>query len=299
VAPLARVGLLLVLGAVAASALFNLCAYAGAARHRRRHPPACAADEEERGPWPARAREFALEWAATALLVLATPLALRRRRVRPLDAGDPRPPVVLLHGYAQHPANFTWLARRLRRDGWRHLYLVAHTPVGGDIERSAHRLGEALDRLRRATGASRVDIVAHSMGGLVARACIRARGQASGVGRLITLGTPHQGTEIFPRFRLDPMVAQMRPGSPLLACLAADDPVPQLVDCISIYSADDAVVVPASRAYYPGAFNIEVRGLGHLSLLFSQRVYVLVRENLAAERAPAPAAAAGSAPWPR
>jgi len=298
VAPLARVGLLLVLGVVAASAFFNLCAYAGAARHRRRHPPACAADEEERGPWPARARAFALECAATALLALATPLALRRRRVRPLDAGDPRPPVVLLHGYAQHAANFTWLARRLRRDGWRHLYLVAHTPVGGDIERSAHRLGEALDRLRRATGASRVDIVAHSMGGLVARACIRARGHASGVGRLITLGTPHQGTEIFPRFRLDPMVAQMRPGSPLLARLAADDPVPRLVDCISIYSADDAVVVPASRAYYPGAFNIEVRGLGHLSLLFSRRVYALVRENLAAERAPAPAAAAGGAPWP-
>src|SRR5207245_2103027 len=196
-----------------------------------------------------------------------------------------------------HPANFTWLARRLRRDGWRHLYLVAHTPVGGDIERSAHRLGEALDRLRRATGASRVDIVAHSMGGLVARACIRARGQASGVGRLITLGTPHQGTEIFPRFRLDPMVAQMRPGSPLLACLAADDPVPRLVDCISIYSADDAVVVPASRAYYPGAFNIEVRGLGHLSLLFSQSVYALVRENPPAE--PPPATGSRSPTCPR
>src|SRR6266516_2634613 len=188
VAALARIGLLLVLGVVAASALFNLYAYAGAARHRRRHPPACAADDEERAPWPAGARAFAVGCVATALLGLATPLALRRRRVRPLDAGDPRPPVVLLHGYAQHPANFTWLARRLRRDGWRHLYLVAHT-----------------------------------MGGLVARACIRARGQASGVGRLITLGTPHQGTEIFPRFGLDPMVAQMRPGSPLLARLARSE----------------------------------------------------------------------------
>ncbi len=296
-AALARIGMLLVLGIAAASALFNLCAYAGAARHRRRHPPACAADEE-RAPWPARAWLFAVECAATALLGLATPLALRRRRVRPLEPGDPHPPVVLLHGYAQHPANFLWLARRLERDGWLHLYAVAHTPVGGDIERSARRLGEALDRIRRASGASRVDIVAHSMGGLVARAYIRARGPASGVGRLITLGTPHQGTEIFPRFRLDPMVGQMRPGSPLLARLAAADPVPRLADCISIYSADDAVVVPASRAFYAGAFNIEVRGLGHLSLLFSRRVYALVRENLAAERAPAPAAA-GGAPWPR
>jgi len=299
VAALAHIAVLVVLGVVAASALFNVCAYAGAARHRRHHPPACGAGDEDRAPWPARAWAFAVECAATTLLGLATPLALRRGRARPLDPGDPRPPVVLLHGYAQHPANFLWLARRLRRDGWRHLYTVAHLPMGGDIGRSAQRLGEALDRIRRASGASRVDIVAHSMGGLVARAYIRARGTASGVGRLVTLGTPHQGTEVFARLQLDPMVRQMRPGSPLLAGLAADDPVPQLVDCISIYSADDAVVVPPSRAYYPGAFNVEVRGLGHMSLLFSRRVYALVRENLAAERSPATAAAAGGAPWPR
>ena len=298
-AALAHIAMLLVLGIVAASALFNVYAYRGAARHRRRHPPACAADGEDRTPWPGRAWAFAVECAATALLGLATPLALRRRRVRPLDPDDPRPPVVLLHGYAQHAANFLWLARRLERDGWRHLHPVAHAPVGGDIERSAQRLGEAIDRIRRASGASRVDIVAHSMGGLVARAYIRTRGGASGVGRLITLGTPHQGTDAFPRLRLDPMVVQMRPGSPLLARLAADDPVPQLADCISIYSADDAVVVPPSRAYYPGAFNVEVRGLGHLSLLFSRRVYTLVRENLAAERAPAAATAEGGAPWSR
>src|SRR5207249_3829581 len=196
--------MLLVLGIVAASALFNVYAYRGAARHRRRHPPACAADGEDRTPWPGRAWAFAVECTATALLGLATPLALRRRRVRPLDPDDPRPPVVLLHGYAQHAANFLWLARRLERDGWRHL-----------------------------------------------------------------------------------------------ARLAADDPVPQLADCISIYSADDAVVVPPSRAYYPGAFNVEVRGLGHMSLLFSRRVYTLVRENLAAERAPAAATAEGGAPWSR
>jgi pimeloyl-ACP methyl ester carboxylesterase len=295
VGALGRVGILIVLGIVAGSALFNLLAYAGASRHRRRHPPPCPADEDERAPWAARAWAFAVECAVTALLALATPLGFRRPRVRPLD-GEARPPVVLVHGYAQHPANFLWLARRLRADGW-HVYTVGHTPVRGDIERSAHRLAEAIDRIRRASGAAQVDVVAHSMGGLVARACIRARGHASGIGRLVTLGTPHRGTEIFPRFRLDPMVGQMRPGAPLMTRLADDDPVPRLADCISIYSADDAVVVPPGAAYYPGALNIEVRGLGHLSLLFSPRVYALVRENLAAERAPVAAAGGGS--WPR
>src|SRR6202040_2734127 len=110
-----------------------------------RHPPACAAEADERAPWPARAWAFAVECAVTAFLALATPLGFRRPRVRPLDA-EARPPVVLLHGYAQHAANFFWLARRLRADGW-HVYTVGHRPVRGDIERSAERLAETIDRI--------------------------------------------------------------------------------------------------------------------------------------------------------
>src|SRR5205807_3527899 len=75
-------GALPIFGIVAASALFNLCAYLGAARHRRRHAPACPADEEERAPGRARAGAFAVECAVTALLGLVAPLAARRPRAR-------------------------------------------------------------------------------------------------------------------------------------------------------------------------------------------------------------------------
>jgi pimeloyl-ACP methyl ester carboxylesterase len=294
VTAVARLLFFVLLGTVAGSVLFNVVAYTAAARYRRRHPADCPLDaDDDVGPWPARTLAwlgaFLSECAVTALLALTVPLAFRRQRVRALDAAELESersrPVVLLHGYAQHTANFLWLVRRLRRDGWLHLYSIRHTALGGDIEQSGRRLGEAIDRIRRESGAREVDVVAHSMGGLVARACVRARGPASGIGRLITLATPHQGTVAFRRFARDPMVGQMRPGSPLLARLAADDPVPALVDCISIYSADDAVVIPAAAAYYPGALNIEVRGLGHMSLLFSRRVYDLVHENLAASPA--------------
>jgi len=266
--------------------LFNVVVYVGAARHRRRHPAPCPDDTDD-APWPARFTAFLAECAVTIALACTVPLALRRTRVRALDDRRGRRPVVFLHGYAQHTANFLWLTRRLRHDGWTHLYSVRHAAARGDIERSAHRFGEALDRIRRDTGASSVDVVAHSMGGLVARAYVRQRGRASGITRLVTLGTPHQGTLALPAFRLDPMVAQMRPTSPFLARLGQDDPVPALVDCIAIYSADDAVVVPPSAGYWPGAFNIELRGLGHMSLLFSRRVHELVRENLAAPLAAA------------
>ena len=119
------------------------------------------------------------------------------------------------------------------------------------------------------------------MGGLVARASLRAG--AAGIHRIITLGTPHQGTRAFPWLGADPMLRQMRPGSPCLQRLAAFDAAPHGAELISIYSLDDALVVPPANGYCPGAFNIEVRGPGHMSLLFSRRVYELVRENLAAE----------------
>jgi triacylglycerol esterase/lipase EstA (alpha/beta hydrolase family) len=278
------VALLVVAGVGAGSVAFNAAAYAGASLHRRRHAPACPFDDDDAGPWPARAlawlRAFAVECAVTAALVLSVPLSLRRQRVRPLDGDDARRPVVFVHGYAQHAANFVWLVRRLRRDGWLHLYSVRHAAVGGDIERSALGLADAIDRIRRESGAPAVDVIAHSMGGLVARACLRARGTASGIGRLVTLGTPHQGTLAFRWLGLDPMLREMRPGSALFRRLAGDDGA-SVAECISIYSADDALVVPASAAYQPGALNVEVRGLGHMSLLFSARVYELVRENLA------------------
>jgi triacylglycerol esterase/lipase EstA (alpha/beta hydrolase family) len=278
------VALILLGGTLLGSVAFNALAYLGAARHRRHHPPACPEDDED---VPAAARAlawigaFTIECGVTALLTLTVPLSFRRVRVRAVADGDPRRPVVLLHGYAQHTANFLWLLRRLRRDGWLHLYSVRHTALGGDIERSAARLGVALDRIRRESGADAVDVVAHSMGGLVARALLAARGASSGIARLITLGTPHQGTLAFTRVAAGPMVAQMRPGSPLLRDLAAADGGVEAAECISIYTADDAIVVPPSAAYWPGALNIEVRGLGHMSLLFSRRVYELVRENLA------------------
>ena len=69
----------------------------------------------------------------------------------------------------------------------------------------------------------------------------------------------------------------------LVRGLAVDDLVPSVTDCTAIYSLDDALVIPAGNGYYPGAFNVELRGLGHTSLLFSKRVHRLVRENLAAE----------------
>jgi pimeloyl-ACP methyl ester carboxylesterase len=184
---------------------------------------------------------------------------------------------VVVTGWVQHRGHLGGLARRLRRDG---LSVMVASAPGHDVESRAASLADTIGRLRHTHGGETVDVVACGTGGLVARACVRAHGRGCGIARLITLGTPHQGTRALPWLGRFGRLAELRPASPLLQRLGAEDPVPDTADCIAIYSVDDALIVPSDAAYYPGAFNIELRGLGHLSLASSRRVYELVRENL-------------------
>jgi pimeloyl-ACP methyl ester carboxylesterase len=270
-----RLVMVALLVVVAGGVALNAVLYHAARRVRRREQAACPFDDDDPLPWPARVlaalRHFGGECAATVFVFLTVPLGWGGGAI---DAAAGRP-VLLVGGWLAPPAAFRWLARRLRRDGW-HPIVVRFRLSGDDVESAAAGLAAAVEHVRREAGVGGVDVVAHGAGGLVVRAHVRATGRASGVARLLTLGTPHQGSGAWPSRHL-------RPGSPLLARLAEDDPVPAQVETVAIYSRDDALVVPTTRAYYPGAFNIELGGVGHVSLLFSGRVYALVRENLAAE----------------
>jgi len=76
-------------------------------------------------------------------------------------------------------------------------------PLSGD--KWSQNLAEFIDKVLAATGASKVDIVAHSMGGLVARAAIKYYGCANKVRKLLTVGTPNHyfdwslGEDIYPQ----------------------------------------------------------------------------------------------------
>jgi hypothetical protein len=260
----------------------DLAAHAALAWAATRTRLSCPSGAAESPAWIVRAAEVMRETLLTLVGVLLFPFALRRTRARPLVAGAARP-VLLVHAHGVGALCRLGLGRRLRRGGRQVAAVGYGVPVR--LEHAAARLERALARLRRETGAAAVDVVAHGAGGLVARALIRRRGRAAGVHRLVTLATPHQGTAC----------AQpgLRPGSPLIAHLAREDAVPALVDAIAIYSPDDTVVVPAANGYYPGAFNVEIDGIGHAAMLVSRRVAELVRENLDAPAVAATAAGTG------
>jgi pimeloyl-ACP methyl ester carboxylesterase len=111
--------------------------------------------------------------------------------------------VLLLHGLDESSGIWRDLLPELAAAG--HPVALFEYPDDGPIAAAADLLAENLAKLRR-RGVRRVDIVAHSMGGLVARDVLARRGLYGGDGagggrypaidRLVMLGTPNQGAPI-------------------------------------------------------------------------------------------------------
>jgi hypothetical protein len=222
---------------------------------------------------------FAVEIGGVLILLLARPLGLLPWRAPTRAQPHDRPPLIFVPGWFMNRACFLPLRYRLRRDGWPHAVGFNYRTIHGDIQQAARELHDVVERTCQTTGAARVVLIAHSMGGLVCRAYLRSFGGLERTASVITLGAPHQGSKLC-ALSLDPMAQDMRPDSAFIEDLAADDPIPGAVDFTAIYATFDHLVVPAANAYYPGVGNIVVEGVGHNGLLWSSRVYELVRENL-------------------
>jgi triacylglycerol lipase len=255
--------------------LFNAVLYAARARVLRRLP---ACDAVDRLGIVHAAWAFALECAATAAVLLTIPLGWLLPRCR--SGAGTRGPVLLIHGWGLNRGCFWLLRRRLLRDGWSPVCCLDYRSLRLGVEGGAARLRDAVEQLAPARSAQQpVTLMGHSLGGLVARYYAR-RYPAPAVRRIVTLGTPHRGTTLA---RIGGGARhKLAPGSRFLTTLNAADRVPQQFDVIVIHSSFDAMLLPPQNADYPVAFNIRVNDVGHNALLFSSKVYALIRENLGA-----------------
>jgi pimeloyl-ACP methyl ester carboxylesterase len=196
-------------------------------------------------------------------------------------------PVLLVHGYICNSGIWVRMRRFLEANGVA-TYAHEFEPVYAGIDDYAAGLASRTEDICRATGTQNIVIVAHSMGGLAARACLRARG-GSRIARLVTLGTPHHGTRTA-ALGQGLNARQMEPGSAWLADLARDERSLPAVPVTSIYSGDDNVIVPQESSVLDGAKNVRVSGIGHVSLAFSAPVREMVLAEIAAARDPFEAA---------
>jgi pimeloyl-ACP methyl ester carboxylesterase len=211
-------------------------------------------------------RAALVEWGLSNALSLARPagfLPLPGARTH-----GPRP-IIVVHGYAQNRANFLPLACRLSRAGLGPIVGFEYWTLGRTAA-AARQLGWFIDEVRAATGAAEVDVIGHSMGGVVGRYYVQLAGGDRVVKNLVTLGSPHTGTEIS-AIGLGHPTRELVLGSALLTRLAAAPP-PVHTRVTVVWSRGDALVPGARQLAFPGAEVIVYPDLGHVALLVSRRV---------------------------
>ncbi len=179
-------------------------------------------------------------------------------------------PVLLLHGVLCNAGVWRRLARFLDGHGIAPVYTLSYGPPLASIEVFAMQTAAKIDAILAATGASDVVIVAHSMGGLVARAYLRRYGGAK-VRRVVTIGTPHAGS-VHAYLAVGASMAQLRPGNPWLVALPLPRPDSR-PPIVSIWSWHDSMVAPQTSARLAGAENIALVGIGHNALIGDAEVF--------------------------
>ncbi|HEX8957596.1 MAG TPA: alpha/beta fold hydrolase [Burkholderiaceae bacterium] len=198
-----------------------------------------------------------------------------------------RLPVLLIHGYGCNSGYWHRLRRPLDESGavYRAIDLE---PVFGDIEAYVPMIAQAVEALRSDSGQDKLIVVAHSMGGLAARAYLRQEGSER-IARVITLGSPHHGTGIA-NFGAGMNCRQMhwrgnaRTGSPSIWLRHLDESEDEATRklFVSIYSHQDNIVAPQTSSELQGARNIAFRGIGHVALALHPVIHTCVLAEIRA-----------------
>jgi len=221
---------------------------------------------------------YVREALARCLIVSLSPLGWTNPPPR-LRLGEPgevrRTPVLLVPGYATNRSCLAPLCLFLSRRGWSWLWPVNLGRRDRGLASLASELAEKVEALQQRTGSPKVDIVAFSMGGLIAAWYVRHHSGADRVRRLVTIGTPWSGTRLAV-FAKPPAARELLYGAHVLEALT-----PPAVPTICIWSPDDPVVVPSSSGVADqGAQSVRIEAAGHLDMLISARVYRAVQAAL-------------------
>lgn len=220
------------------------------------------------------AREL-LAMAASGLLFPFGYSPTKRRTARRREQRT----VVLVHGWLANRSTLFPLSAYLKLRGVGQILDFGYRSTEG-VEPAAIALREFL---RRRVRGGRVDLVCHSMGGLVARLYLQELGGARRVDRCITLGTPHRGT--YNAYWIASRVGRdLRPDSKLMARLESGRAAAAKVRYTSVVGGSDNIVVPrvfsGARGDEVGDDVLHFPDLGHVGMLYSPRVYRAVAERL-------------------
>lgn len=173
--------------------------------------------------------------------------------------------VLLVPGYGGAKGALDVLAVRIRSTGMIARVVTLPGQGTGDLTAQATVLNNDVNHVLHA-GAGQVDVIGYSAGGVVTRLWDATDGGAQKARRIITLGSPLNGTRIAAAGNAaDPSACpvacqELVPGSTLLTKLR-HTPLGRKPGWLSLWSVDDQVVRPPSSARLAGAVNVPLQSV--------------------------------------
>ena len=187
-------------------------------------------------------------------------------------------PVLFVHGWNSSASAWTTMVDRFRQDGWTSAELATFSyNTSASNATTAAIIATKVDSIRAATGASRVEIVTHSMGTLSARYYVRSLGGDGKVDAIVSLGGANHGTSTS-YLCVQTACREMYPGSTFLNALNATDETWGTPRYATWWSPCDEVINPRSSTPLAGATNTQTACLTHSALHEDATVYAQVRD---------------------
>jgi triacylglycerol lipase len=190
-------------------------------------------------------------------------------------------PIIFVHGYGRTADDWNFMITQFKAAGWTdaELYTVTYGVLQSNVT-IADVIKTKVDSILAHTSATKVDIIAHSMGSLSSRYYIRNLGGDTRVDAWVSLGGPNHGTSTSNDCGLTPCL-EMRPNSSFLTALNSGDETPGNVRYATWWSPADQTIIPTSSVLLTGASNTQTAGIGHLSLVSDIAIYTQVKAFIA------------------
>jgi pimeloyl-ACP methyl ester carboxylesterase len=174
---------------------------------------------------------------------------------------------VLVHGYISNRSSFYPMLAYLKLRGLKNI-LQFNYPHDSSIEAAAVGLRQFIKHHARG---GRIDLVCHSLGGVIAEVYLNQLGGSRRVDRCISIGTPYRGT--YNSYWVPTKVAdELRPDSNLMQRVSKFISQHSPVRHTSIVGGSDNIVIPRIFATRQGEV-VHIPDTGHVGLIFSPRVF--------------------------
>jgi triacylglycerol lipase len=189
-----------------------------------------------------------------------------------------RHPILFVHGFNSSGSIWSTMIASFKADGWTDAQLVSWSyNTSQSNATTAQQIRTRVDSILAATGATKVDIITHSMGGLSSRYYAKNLGGDTRIDAWVSLGGPNHGTTwAYGCFTTS--CVEMRPGSTFVKNLNATDETPGTPRYATWWSACDAVIEPDNSTPLSGATNTQTACLGHSDFYKDPTTYAQVRD---------------------